>query len=120
MIRTAAVSITGLFTATTQPNPMSYATRITRRQVIQAFDLYQKRCAAQAFNFLRTSPLMKNLHLPRQLTPKRLPPAFTLNAIARKCGISTTTLFRLVEWDFKMKEYHRGKVVLFAEKYYRA
>jgi hypothetical protein len=98
---------------------MSYSTRITRRQVIQAFDLYQKRCAAQAFNFLRTSPLMKNLHLPRQLTPKRLPPALTLNAIAKKCGICTQTLTRLVGEDFRIKEYHRGKVLLFAEKYYR-
>ena len=98
---------------------MRYTNRISRRQVIRAFDLYQKRSAAEAYMMLQDSPLLKHNKWPLQLTPKRLPPAVTLKAIAATCGMSYQTLARLIDGDFRIKSYRRTQVVKHAQRYFR-
>lgn len=98
---------------------MRYTTKITRRQVIHAFDLWMKRRAALAWkypysNYHRTVP-----HGP-QVTKKALPPALTMKSIAEHCGISYSTLLRLTETDFRVSEFKRLKLVTFANRHYRS
>jgi AraC-like DNA-binding protein len=98
---------------------MKYSTKISRRQVILAFDRLMKRRAALAWKY--PYPFYHETLLePPQLVKKPLPPALTMKAISQKCCISYSTLLRLIDSDFRLAKFKRPKVVSFANRYYRA
>ena len=105
-------------TANPHSKNMKFQTKISRRQVVQAFDCLMKRRAALE-NIFPAPNYRRTLRHRPQLTKKPLSPELTLKAIAQQCDISHSTLARLTEGDFRVSEFKRPKVVSFAKRYYR-
>jgi len=97
---------------------MTYSTRISRHQVLTAFDLIMKRRAAEAWKNFSPNYHSTLLH-PPQLSKKTLPPGLTMKAIALHCGISYWTLSRLYAEVFVSINYNRPRLVGFAKRWYR-
>ena len=97
---------------------MKYLTKITRRQVIQAFDCLMRRRAALAWK-VPFPDYHKTLSHRAQLVKGPLSPKLTMKAIAQQCDISYSTLVRLIDADFRRSRLKRSALVAFAKRHYR-
>lgn len=98
---------------------MKYSTRISARQVLLAFDLYIKRRQVLASKHPgHWVTLKKYGHKPLD-EPTPLPANLSLKAIAARCQISTSTLARLIEGEFRLTKLNRAKLVKWVQKFYR-
>lgn len=113
------ITFLGHPTANPIPQNMKYLTKISRHQVVQAFDCWMKRRAAISGKYPYPNYLRTLRHRP-QLTKKPLSPKLTMKAIAQECDLSYSTLARLTDTDFRKSGFKRPRIVSFAKRHYRS
>lgn len=98
---------------------MKYSTKLTQRQVMLAFDLYIQRLMILATRNSRLWFTLRDCGLRPQQTPTKLPVNLNLKAIADRCGLSNSTLSRLIADIFIRSKLKRANAAKFVRRFYR-
>lgn len=99
---------------------MKYATRLTLRQVLLAFDLYIKRVLILASDKEPARQIMLKRFGHKLLKkPTPLPKNLSLKSIAARSGMSTGTLNGFISGEFRLFKFNRAKLAKHLRKYYR-